>query len=59
MNLGELFLSLPVILNWDGVARVVPIPLSPSERENLEKSAAILKQYIATLPDLECVGKNG
>ncbi len=58
MNLGELFLSLPVILNRDGVARVVPIPLSPSERENLEKSAAILKQYIATLPDL-CVCKNG
>jgi L-lactate dehydrogenase len=56
MNLGELFLSLPVILNRDGVARVVPIPLSPSERQSLEQSATILKQYIATLPDLECVG---
>ena len=29
------------------------VPLSPSERQGLEKSAAILKQYIATVPDLE------
>lgn len=55
MNLGELFLSLPVILNRHGVARVIPIPLSPSERQDLNKSATILKQHIAMVPDLECV----
>lgn len=58
MNLGEVCLSLPVILNRGGVARVLPIPLSPSERQALEKSADILKQYIAMITDLNCLCDN-
>jgi L-lactate dehydrogenase len=58
MNLGEVCLSLPVILNRGGVARVLPIPLSPSERQDLERSADILKQYIAMITDLNCLCDN-
>lgn len=37
MELGDVFLSLPVILNRSGVARVLSIPLSPSERQAFGK----------------------
>jgi L-lactate dehydrogenase len=46
---GEVFLSLPAIINRDGVARVLSIPLNASERQSLEASADTLKQYIARL----------
>jgi L-lactate dehydrogenase len=49
MGLGEVSLSLPAIINRDGVARVLSIPLSPSERPALERSAALLKEQIALL----------
>src|SRR5215470_1694167 len=49
MELGELFLSLPAVINRDGVARVLSIPLSSSERRALEASATILKQHISIL----------
>jgi len=49
MQLGEVSLSLPAILNRNGVARVLSVPLNSSERKSLESSAAILKQYIAGL----------
>lgn len=32
---------------------VLPIPLNQQERKALEASAAVLKLYIATLPELE------
>jgi malate/lactate dehydrogenase len=47
MQLGEVSLSLPAIINRDGVARVLSIPLSRSERHALEVSAEILKEHIA------------
>src|SRR6202795_2072873 len=49
MQLGEVSLSLPAIINRNGVARVLSIPLNSSERKDVESSAAILKQYIAGL----------
>ena len=49
MQLGEVSLSLPAIINRDGIARVLSIPLNPSERTALEASAKILKQHIALL----------
>lgn len=52
MGLGEVFLSLPSIINRSGVARVLSIPLNQVEREALKTSADTLKQYIATLGDL-------
>jgi L-lactate dehydrogenase len=48
LQLGEVSLSLPAIINRDGVARVLPISLSPSERKARENSAEILKRQIAT-----------
>jgi L-lactate dehydrogenase len=49
MGLGEVSLSLPAIIHRDGVARVLSIPLSSSERKALERSAALLKEQIALL----------
>jgi malate/lactate dehydrogenase len=42
-------LSLPSVVTRDGVARVVSIPLNASERQALESSAEVLRQYIETL----------
>jgi L-lactate dehydrogenase len=49
MGLGEVSLSLPTIITREGVARVVSVPLSASERKALEASAETLKHHIATL----------
>jgi len=49
LGLGEVSLSLPVIINRDGVARVLPVSLNPSERKALGTSAEILKGYIAKI----------
>jgi L-lactate dehydrogenase len=53
MQLGEVSLSLPAIINRDGVARVLPIPLNSNERKSLLSSAEILKQYVARLDGAE------
>jgi len=49
MELGEVSLSLPSIINRDGIARVLSIPLSLSERRAIRASAEILKGHIAQL----------
>jgi L-lactate dehydrogenase len=49
MGLGEVSLSLPSVVNRDGVARVLSVPLSTSERRALEASARTLKQHLAVL----------
>lgn len=49
MHLGEVSLSLPAIINRDGVARVLSVSLDAAERKALEASAEILKRYIAIL----------
>ena len=52
LQLGEVSLSLPAIVNRDGVVRVLPISLNPSERKALEASAGILREQIAKLGGL-------
>jgi L-lactate dehydrogenase len=49
MGFGEVSLSLPAVISREGAARVLPVPLSASERKALEASAQTLKQYIAAL----------
>jgi L-lactate dehydrogenase len=49
MQLGEVSLSLPAIINRDGIARVLSIPLNASERKALEASAETLKRHIGLL----------
>ncbi len=49
MRLGEVSLSLPTVITRDGVARVLSVPLSVSERKALEASAETVKQHIAAL----------
>jgi len=49
MQLGEVSLSLPAIINRDGLARVLPVSLDAGERKALEASAEILKRHIAML----------
>lgn len=46
LGLGEVSLSLPAIINREGIARVLPIPLSADERRALEASAEILKRIM-------------
>jgi malate/lactate dehydrogenase len=47
--LGEVSLSLPAIINRDGVARVLEVPLNDSELRALQASAETVKSYIASL----------
>ena len=49
VELGEVSLSLPTVINRDGVARVLPISLNPAERSALEASAETLKEHVAAL----------
>jgi L-lactate dehydrogenase len=49
MGFGEVSLSLPAVINRDGIVRVLSVPLSASERKALEASAQTLKDYIAEL----------
>jgi L-lactate dehydrogenase len=49
MGLGDIALSLPTIVGREGIKRVLPVALNPSEDEALHASAEVLKKYIATL----------
>jgi L-lactate dehydrogenase len=49
MQLGEVSLSLPSIVDRHGIARVLPVALSRSERKALEASAEVVKRNIAIL----------
>ena len=49
MDLGEVSLSLPSIINRNGIVKVLSVSLSPGERRSLEVSAKILKEHIGEL----------
>jgi malate/lactate dehydrogenase len=49
MELDDVSLSLPSIVNRGGIARVLSVPLNSSERKALEASAEVVKRNIATL----------
>jgi L-lactate dehydrogenase len=49
MEFGEVSLSLPAAISRDGIARVLSVPLSASERKALEASVQTLKHYISAL----------
>jgi hypothetical protein len=49
MELGDVSLSLPSIVNRCGIARISSVPLNSSERKALEASAEVVKRNIATL----------
>jgi L-lactate dehydrogenase len=49
MHLGNLSLSLPSIIDRQGVARVLPVALNRAERVALEASAEAVKREIAGL----------
>ena len=51
MHLGELSLSLPAIIDRQGVVRVLPVALNPSERKALEASAEVVRRNIASLSE--------
>lgn len=42
-------LSLPVVVNRQGVSRILNLTLTPTEKEQLQKSSQILRQTIETL----------
>jgi len=49
MQLGEVSLSLPSIVDRHGIARVLPVALNPSEQRALEASAEVVRGHIASL----------
>jgi L-lactate dehydrogenase len=49
MELGEVSLSLPSIVDRHGIARVLPVALNSSERSALEASAEVVRGNIAIL----------
>ena len=49
MNLGSVCLSLPSVVNRNGIERVLPISLTDSEKQAVRASAEILKQHLAML----------
>jgi L-lactate dehydrogenase len=49
LNLGSVALSLPTIINRDGIDRVLSIPLNSSEERALLNSAETVTQYIGGL----------
>lgn len=57
MALGEVSLSLPAIINRNGIAKVLSVPLSPDERSALEASAGVLKGHITLMQDSGVVRK--
>jgi len=53
LGLGDVSLSLPSIVDRNGVARVLSVPLSSCERNALEASAEVIKRGIAVLFETE------
>jgi L-lactate dehydrogenase len=49
MHFGDVSLSLPTIIDRQGVVRVLPVALNSSERTALEASAETVKSGIAAL----------
>jgi L-lactate dehydrogenase len=49
MQLGDVALSLPSIVDRHGIARVLSVSLNSSEQKALEASAEAVKKHIATL----------
>lgn len=54
VELGAVSLSLPTIVNRNGIAKVLPISLSAAERSALEDSARVMKEQIALLNGSIC-----
>ena len=51
MQLGDVALSLPSIVNRHGIARVLPVALNGAERKALETSADVVRGHIASLSE--------
>jgi hypothetical protein len=49
MQLGDVALSLPSIVDRHGITRVLPVALNHSERKALEASAEVVRRNIASL----------
>ena len=55
IGLGEVALSLPAVINRDGIARVISVPLNVTEGKALESSAELLKNHISALEGAEAL----
>jgi len=45
-GISDVYMAMPCVVGRSGIQRILPIPLNDSERENLNKSAEILKKMI-------------
>ncbi len=50
-NINDVYLALPTLVNKDGAGQVFDLSLAQGEYEDLLKSAAILKEYVQSLPN--------
>jgi malate dehydrogenase len=50
-GLNDLYFGVPALLGGGGVARILELPLTDAEKENVARSAALVKSSIAVLPE--------
>jgi L-lactate dehydrogenase len=55
MGLGELCLSLPAVIDRNGINLVVSPTLAPEEEQALQRSAEVLRAHISAITDLDSV----
>ncbi len=48
-DIDDVYLSLPAVVNWHGVNRIVRLSLSPEEEQQLKRSAELLHEIIKEL----------
>jgi L-lactate dehydrogenase len=48
-GISDVCLSVPSVIGWDGVLRVLPVPLSRAEREGLQHSACTVRAVLEKL----------
>jgi L-lactate dehydrogenase len=48
-GISDVCLSVPSVIGWDGVLRVLPVPLSGVEREGLQHSAWTVQAVLEKL----------
>jgi malate dehydrogenase len=50
-GLSDLFFGVPALLGAGGVEKILELPLTDAEKENVARSAALVKSSIAALPE--------
>lgn len=49
-GVGEVSLSLPMVINGQGISRILCLPMSPQEQERFRASARVVREVTESLP---------